>query len=155
MPGWNDIKKGLSKIADKTASKTRELTDTASLKIKIASKEADRDAEYKALGKLTYKKLKDQEASKTITEQISECIKKLDKINDELTILKAEDETRREAKQAAKDAKQAEKAEAEQKAADKARAEEETVMDQFNKARQEADEEYQKAKEAAFEAKNK
>ena len=58
MSTWNDIKKSVGLIAEKTAIKTRELTDTASLKIKIASREADRDTEYKRLGKLTYTKLK-------------------------------------------------------------------------------------------------
>ena len=43
MSTWNDIKKTIGLVAEKTATKTRELTDTASLKIKIASREADRD----------------------------------------------------------------------------------------------------------------
>ena len=58
MSKWDDFKKNLGKFADKTVTKTRELTDTASLKIKIANKEADRNIEYKRLGKLTYAKLK-------------------------------------------------------------------------------------------------
>lgn len=154
MPGWDDIKKGLGALADKTASKTRELTDTASLKIKIASKEADRDAEYKILGKLTYAKLKQYKGCETVTERISETIERLDKINAELAALKAEEKARRDAKEAAKAAKEAEKAEAETRAKEKAHAEEELVMEQFNEARRDADEQYEKAKSAAEDAKN-
>ena len=47
MSVWNDLKKSVGAIADKTVTKTREISDTASLKLKIASKEADRDTEYK------------------------------------------------------------------------------------------------------------
>jgi hypothetical protein len=52
MSNWKKFKKKLGDFADKTAGKTRELTDTAALKIKIANKEADRDLEYRKLGKL-------------------------------------------------------------------------------------------------------
>ncbi len=158
MSRWDEIKKGLGTLADKTANKTRELTDTASLKIKIASKEADRDAEYKILGKLTYAKLKQHKGSEAVTERISETIERLDKIHAELAALKKEEKERREAKEAEKAAreaaKDAERADAKAKAEEKARAEEELVMEQFNEARQKADEEYEKAKSQAEEAKN-
>lgn len=154
MSRWDEIKKSLGTLADKTATKTRELTDTASLKIKIATKEADRDAEYKTLGKLTYTKLKGHKDSVAITEQISETIDRLDKINSELAALKNEEKARREAKEAEKAAKEAEKAEAEEKAKARAKAEEELVMEQFNEVRKEADAEYEKARNAAKDAKN-
>lgn len=104
MPTWNDIKKTVSSFAEKTATKTRELTDTASLKIKIASREADRDTEYKRLGKLTYKKLKntDEDYSERLTLEISKSIEKLDEINAQIAELKAEEKARREAKEAEK-----------------------------------------------------
>lgn len=154
MSRWDGIKKGLGVLVDKTASKTRELTDTASLKIKIASKEADRDAEYKTLGRLTYAKLKQHKSSDAITERISETIETLDKINAELAGLKAQDKARREAKEAEKAAKEAEKAQTEARAKEKADADEELVMEQFNEARRDADEAYAKAKTAAEDAKN-
>ena len=104
MPTWNDIKKTVSSFAEKTATKTRELTDTASLKIKIASREADRDTEYKRLGKLTYKKLKntDEEYSERLTVEISKSIEKLDEINAQISELKAEEKARRDTKEAEK-----------------------------------------------------
>ena len=111
MSTWNDIKKSVGLIAEKTAIKTRELTDTASLKIKIASREADRDTEYKRLGKLTYTKLKsnDKERSESITLEISKSIKKLDEINADIAELKAEEARRRAAKEAEKAQRAAEK----------------------------------------------
>ncbi|MBE6684303.1 MAG: hypothetical protein E7592_01470 [Ruminococcaceae bacterium] len=109
MSKWDDFKKTLGNFADKTVTKTRELTDTASLKIKIANKEADRDIEYKRLGKLTYAKLKKLEGHSTeeLTVKISESIEKLDNIIAELNALKSEDEERKAAKEAEKAAKAA------------------------------------------------
>ncbi len=117
MSKWDDFKKSVGAIADKTVTKTRELTDTASLKLKIASKEADRDTEYKNLGRLTYSKLKatDQKYSEALTLDISKTIEKLDGINSEIELLKAEEEARRDAKEAEKAEKAARK-EAEKKA---------------------------------------
>lgn len=97
MSTWDDFKKTLGKLADKTAAKTRELTDTASLKIKIANKEADRDLEYKRLGKLTYAKLKASSDKDTaeIVAQISKSIENLDNIISELKALHSRDEERK------------------------------------------------------------
>ena len=144
MSKWDNIKKGFGDIADKTVNKTRELTDIASLKIKIANKESDRDIEYRNLGKLTYAKLKklkgiDPEA---VTLEISQSLERLDAIHRELAQLKAEEKARKDAKEAEKAAKEAEK-----------KAEEEKlnleVMEEFNEARIVADEEYEKAKQVA------
>ena len=98
MSKWDDFKKSVGIIADKTVSKTRELTDTASLKIKIATKEADRDAEYKTLGKLTYAKLKKLNIpdAESVTERISESIEKINTLNAEISALKAEEKARLE-----------------------------------------------------------
>ncbi len=111
MSKWDDFKKSVGVIADKTATKTRELTDTASLKIKIASREADRDTEYKKLGRLTYSKLKTTDArySESLTLDISKVIEKLDEINSELDTLRAEEEKRRSAKEAEKAERNAQK----------------------------------------------
>jgi len=155
MANWNDIKKSTGNIADKTASKTRELADTASLKLKIANKEAERDLLYKALGKLAYAKLrnlnvKDPEA---LTENISVTLEKLDAILKELRELKAEDEARRAAKEAEKAAKeQAKRDEEEQEQAEQEELNRK-VMEDFNAARAQADAQYEKAKAEAENAK--
>ena len=151
MPNWEKIKKNLGNIADKTVNKTKELTDTASLKIKIAGKESDRDIAYKKLGKLAYVKLKQLEGFDTeeTTAKISEALEELDVILAELAALKAEDEARKQEKQAEKEAKKQEK-QAEKEEDEELNME---VMTEFNKARVVADEEYEKAKTAAEEAK--
>lgn len=162
MSKWEEFKKNLGEIADKTVNKTRELTDSAALKIKIANKEAERDTEYKNLGKLAYKKLKKLEDhnSEETTAKISQALEKLDEINKELKDLKAEEKARKDAKEAEKAEKEAEKEaakQAEKQAEKKAKAEEEklnmAVMNDFNEARKEADNEYEKAKQAADDAK--
>ena len=151
MPNWEKIKKNIGNLADKTVNKTKELTDTASLKIKIASKESDRDIAYKKLGKLAYVKLKQLEGfdSEEITQSISKLLEELDTILSELAALKAEEEARKQEKQAEKEAKKQEK-QAEKEADEELNME---VMTEFNKARVVADEEYEKAKSAAEEAK--
>ena len=110
MSTWNDFKKSIGSLAEKTANKTRELTDTAALKIKIASREADRDTEYKRLGRLTYSKLKstDEGQSERLTLDISKAIEKLDEINAEIRTLRAEEAERRAAREAEKAQKDAE-----------------------------------------------
>lgn len=155
MANWNDIKKGFGSIASKTATKTRELADNASLKIKIANKESERDIQYKALGKLAYAKLRNLNVSDpdALTENISATLDRLDEILKELHDLKSEEEARRAAKQAEKTAKE----EAERRAEEQAQAETEElnrrVMQDFNEARVNAEEEYQKAKSNTRDAK--
>lgn len=151
MPNWDKIKKNVGNIASKTATKTRELTDTAALKLKIAAKEAERDSEYKRLGKLAYVKLKELEGFDTpaLTESIAASLASLDKIIEELNALKKEDDARKAEKQAQKDAKKAEK-EKENEPDEELNL---AVMTEFNEARVEADEEYEKAKAQAEELK--
>ena len=153
MPSWNEIKKSIGDIAGKTATKTRELTDTASLKIKIASMESERDIEYKALGKLAYARLRqlDGKPQEELAEKISKSLERLDTIHKELAELKALDKERRESREAEKKAREDEKAEKKKKQdADELDI---TIMDQFNEARATADAEYEKAKRAAEDAK--
>ena len=153
MSKWDEFKKSLGDLADKTVNATRELTDTASLKIKIANKEAERDLEYKNLGKLAYEKLRSATVGDDLTEKISVSLGKLDRIQKELEELVAADKARKEAKDAEKQAK---KEENEQKKAKKTDGDELdlSVMEQFNEARTAADEEYEKAKAAAEDAKS-
>jgi hypothetical protein len=149
MPNWDNIKKNVGNIANKTANKTRELTDTAALKLKIAAKEADRDTEYKRLGKLAYIKLKELDGfdSSELTEKIAASLSSLDKILTELAALKQEDEERKREKQAQKEAKKAEKQIVTDEELNLA------VMTEFNEARVEAEAEYEKAKAQAEELK--
>lgn len=148
MSKWETFKAEFGKFADKTVNKTRDLTDLAALKIKIANKEAERDTEYKNLGKLTYAKLKKLDGTdpQTVTKEISDILEKLDAINQAIASLKAEEKAKKDAKEAEKEAeRQAKRAKEDD--------EEKLVMDMFNEARAEADAEYEKAKQAAEDAK--
>jgi len=147
MSKWDSFKKNLESFADKTVNKTKELTDTASLKIRIANKEADRDLEYKKLGKYAYIKLKKLDGYNTseITEEISRILENIDSILVELNELKAEDNERK----AAKDAEKAAKAAKKEKSEDEL---DMNVMNEFNEARKVADAEYEKAKQSVFDA---
>ena len=154
MSRWDNFKSGIGSLAGKTADKTREITGVASIKIKIANKEADRDREYKLLGKLTYAKLKKISLGdgEDLTARISETLEKLDKILYEINALKQKEAELK----ASKDAEKAARAEA-RRAKEESEYEDEddydeVVMDQFNAARKEADAEYEKAKQAAEDA---
>jgi hypothetical protein len=154
MSKWDDIKRSLGEFADKTAKKTRELTDAAALKIKIANKEADRDAEYKNLGRLAYVRLKKAEGydSEELTEDISRSLEKLDGIIGEIEALKAEEAEKKAAKEAEK-ANQDEDIPKDDEKAASSDTLDLAVMKEFNEARKVADEEYEKAKQAAEDAK--
>ena len=153
MSKWDEFKKGIGSFADKTVGKTREITDSATIKIKIANKEADRDQEYRRLGKLTYAKLKklDVSDSAKLTEKISEVMARIDVIMADIAALKAREEDIKAAKEAEKAAKAAARAASEEEEDEE---EASIIMDEFNEARREADEEYIKAKKAADEAKD-
>ena len=122
MSKWDDFVQGLGAFADKTVNKTRELTDTASLKIKIANKESERDTEYKRLGKLAYLKLRKLRGydSEQTTKTISDIMDKLDIITAELEALKAADRARKEAREAEKSAEKQLRTKIETKPAEKA-----------------------------------
>ena len=152
MSKWDDFKKGFGDFADKTVGKTKELTGSATLKIKIANKESDRDQEYRRLGKLTYAKLKKLNGSNSaeLTAKISETMAKLDVIMADIAALKAKEDELKAAREAEKAAKAAAR-----KAMDEEDEEDEeeeidlVIMEEFNEARREADNEYEKAKKAA------
>ena len=154
MSKWDEIKKSIGDFADKTVNATRELTDTASLKIKIANKEAERDLEYKNLGKLAYAKLRQTDGGEDLTEKISASLEKLDTIQKELDELIAADKARKEAKDAEKQAKKAEDDKKKTAKNEEGDSLDLSVMTEFNEARVTADEEYEKAKQAAEDARN-
>lgn len=157
MSKWENFKSGIENIAGKTADKTKELTGSAALKIKIANKEADRDREYKLLGKLAYVKLKKLNVSDAadLTQKISDSLAKLDKIHAELNALKQKEAEMKVAKEAEKAARAAAKKAREEAEYFEEDAEEElntVIMDEFNEARKDADAEYEKAKKNAEDA---
>lgn len=158
MSKWENFKKNIGELADKTAKKTRELTDTAALKIKIANKEADRDLEYKKLGKMTYAKLKNLNGAdhEKLTAKISESLENLDRILAELEEFKKEEVGKKAEKAAEKEADK--KAKKPKKNVSPKNTDDDKldvkIMEEFNAARKTADEAYLVAKQEAVEAKD-
>lgn len=137
MSKWDNFKKSVSNFADKAAKKTEELTDLASLKIKIANKESARDNEYKALGKLIYEKFKntDETLDKEMAAGVAEHMKKLDDIFEELKNLNAEYNRIKKSKENSDKSENS----------SQTKADDPDIMDQFNTAREQGDKD---AKEA-------
>ncbi len=122
MADWKEIRTSAKKTADKAIKKTGELADVASMHIRLKALEAKRDAQYKQLGKLTYRQMKTGES---LVGQIAPVIEKLDELREKIKALVTEIE----AEKAARKAKKAEKAEeaTEESCADAGAAEEEAT----------------------------
>ena len=104
MADWKEIRTNAKKTANKAIKKTGEIADVASMHIRLKALEAKRDAQYKQLGKLTYRQMKTGES---LVGQIAPVIEKLDELRDKIKALVAEIE----AEKATRKAKKAEKAE--------------------------------------------
>ena len=145
---WDNFKKSVSNFADKAAKKTEELTDLASLKIKIANKESARDNEYKALGKLIYEKFKntDETLDKEMAAGVAEHMKKLDDIFEELKNLNAEYNNIKKSKENSDKSENSEKS-------SQTKADGQDIMDQFNTAREQGDKDAKEADAQSADAK--
>ena len=142
---WDNFKKSVSNFADKAAKKTEELTDLASLKIKIANKESARDNEYKALGKLIYEKFKntDETLDKEMAAGVAEHMKKLDDIFEELKNLNAEYNNIKKSKENSDKSENS----------SQTKADDPDIMDQFNTAREQGDKDAKEADAQSADAK--
>lgn len=58
MSTWREIRRGIRKVASKAVSKTGDITDTASLHVKLARKEALLADFYEQFGRVMYQKVK-------------------------------------------------------------------------------------------------
>ena len=58
MSKWREIRRGAKRIASKAMSKTADLSDTASLHVKLARKEAFLADLYEQFGRIAYQKFK-------------------------------------------------------------------------------------------------
>ena len=58
MSKWGEIRRGAKKIAIKAISKTGDLSDTASLKVKLGRKQAFLADLYEQFGRIAYQKMK-------------------------------------------------------------------------------------------------
>ncbi len=103
MADWKEIRTSAKKTAGKAIKKTGELADMASMHIRLKALEAKRDAQYKQLGKLTYRQMKTGES---LVGQIAPVIEKLDELREKIKALVAEIEAEKAARKAKKAAQE-------------------------------------------------
>ncbi len=85
MSKWNDIGRGVRRAASKAVSKTGDLTDTASLHIKLARKEANLADLYEQFGRVAYQKVK---AGSSADHKMKILIEKIDIVRAEIYAIK-------------------------------------------------------------------
>ena len=100
MANWNELRTTAKKTANKAIQKTGELADIAGMHIRLKALEAKRDAQYKQLGKLTYRQMKTGEP---LAGQIAPIIEKLDELRERIRLLVAEIEAEKAARKAKKE----------------------------------------------------
>ena len=88
MSKWNDFCTTVGKYANRAVKKTEELADTASVHIKLKNLDVKLCEEYEKLGRLAYKKLKDESWSGA--EEIAACLETIDGMYARQNELKAE-----------------------------------------------------------------
>ena len=78
---WKEFCAGINKVANKAAVKIEELSDSASLYVKVKSLEVKLCEAYEKLGRLYYAQL-DGEIGKA--DDIDECVKTIDRLKNEI-----------------------------------------------------------------------
>ena len=81
MANWKDIRKSVRKAASKAVSKTGDLSDTASLHVRLARKEALLEDLYEKFGRVAYQKIK---TGANVDHQIKVLIEKIDIVRSEI-----------------------------------------------------------------------
>jgi DNA segregation ATPase FtsK/SpoIIIE-like protein len=107
MSKWNDFCKSVSQLTEKAIKKTEELTDVASLRIKIKTLEGRISEQYENLGALTYSNLK---GGADNAEEVAHIVAKIDSYLAHIATYKLKlsrmEEESKAAKEAAKKAKE-------------------------------------------------
>ncbi|MBR6680353.1 MAG: hypothetical protein IKL59_03740 [Clostridia bacterium] len=85
MATWNEIRTEVGAFATKAKKRTEEIADITSMRIKLAALKAKLDNQFKALGKLTYQQLKNDEE---LADKISETIIAIDKLKEDIKTVK-------------------------------------------------------------------
>ena len=85
MSKWSDIGRGVRRAAGKAVSKTGDLTDTASLHIKLARKEASLADLYEQFGRVAYQKVK---AGSSADHKMKILVEKIDIVRSEIHAIK-------------------------------------------------------------------
>lgn len=81
MSKWREIRRGFKKMASKAVSKTGDLSDTASLHVKLARKEAFLADIYEQFGRVAYQKIK---TGADVDHKLNVLIEKIDVVRAEI-----------------------------------------------------------------------
>ena len=85
MSTLNDIGSNFKRIASKAVSRTGDITDTASLHVKLARKEADLATLYEQFGRVAYQKIK---VGSSADHKMKILIEKIDIVSSEIYYIK-------------------------------------------------------------------
>lgn len=96
MSKWREIRRGIKKVASKAVSKTGDLSDTASLHVKLARKEAFLADLYEQFGRIAYQKIK---TNADVDHKIKILIEKIDIVRAEIYAINRSIEAKKLAKQ--------------------------------------------------------
>lgn len=96
MSKWREIRRGIKKVASKAVSKTGDLSDTASLHVKLARKEAFLADLYEQFGRIAYQKIK---TNANVDHKIKILIEKIDIVRAEIYAINRSIEAKKLAKQ--------------------------------------------------------
>ena len=95
MATWKEIRRTVKKVASKAVSKTGELSDTASLHVKVARKEAFLADLYEQFGRIAYQKIK---TNTDVDYKVKVLIEKIDIVRAEIHALNRTIEAKKLAK---------------------------------------------------------
>ena len=81
MANWKEIRRSVKKVASKAVSKTGDLSDTASLHVRLARKEAFLEDLYEKFGRVAYQKIK---TGADVDRKLKVLIEKIDIVRSEI-----------------------------------------------------------------------
>lgn len=96
MSKWTEFSRTVKKVASKAVSKTGELSDTASLHVKIARKEALLADLYEQFGRVAYQKIK---TNADVDHKVKVLIEKIDIVRAEIHAINRTIEAKKLAKE--------------------------------------------------------
>jgi hypothetical protein len=85
MSKWSDIRHHVKRVAGKAVVKTGDLSDTASLHVKLARKEAHLSDLYEQFGRVAYQKMK---AGSNVDHKMRILLEKIDIVRSEIHSIK-------------------------------------------------------------------
>jgi hypothetical protein len=92
MSKWGDFSRSARRLAGKAVSKTGDITDTASLHVKLARKEASLGDLYEQFGRVAYQKMK---VGSNVDHKMKILMEKIDVVRAEIYSLKKAIEDKR------------------------------------------------------------